>query len=173
MNGFYGNHTVNEVISDKKLVEYCGQNKFKQHIWMWECPKCKCIYGPSTVSHLKRSNKCISCNKGEDNSKWTGYKEITGSFLFQYKNDAKKKNREWSLTPKFLWELWEKQEGKCKYTNLDLVHGKNASIDRIDSNKGYTEDNVQWVHRNINRMKSDFTEEYFVKMCRLVRSGRF
>ena len=36
-----------------------------------------------------------------------------------------------------------------------------ASLDRIDSTKGYTEGNVQWVCLAVNQMKSDKTEEEF------------
>jgi len=25
--------------------------------------------------------------------------------------------------------------------------------------------NIQWVHKDVNKMKSDFAQEYFVKVC--------
>ena len=40
-----------------------------------------------------------------------------------------------------------------------------ASLDRIDSKKGYIEGNIQWVHKDINRMKWAFNEDYFIKLC--------
>jgi hypothetical protein len=43
-----------------------------------------------------------------------------------------------------------------------------ASIDRIDSNLGYTESNVVWVHKDVNIMKNNFTKEYFLMMCQKV-----
>ena len=43
-----------------------------------------------------------------------------------------------------------------------------ASLDRIDSNKGYVTDNIQWVHKDINYMKSDLDEQQFIHYCRLV-----
>lgn len=43
-----------------------------------------------------------------------------------------------------------------------------ASLDRIDSTKGYTLDNIQWVHKHINVMKMDLDQEYFIKLCKLV-----
>ena len=36
------------------------------------------------------------------------------------------------------------------------------------SKLGYTENNVQWVHKDINRIKSNFTEEYLFKMIKTV-----
>ena len=44
----------------------------------------------------------------------------------------------------------------------------NASLDRIDSSKGYIEGNVQWVHQNINMMKNKFDNQYFIEMCKLI-----
>jgi hypothetical protein len=50
--------------------------------------------------------------------------------------------------------------------NLETHHRKKAnpfkaSLDRIDSSRGYTEDNVQWVCWSVNQMKSDKTKEEF------------
>lgn len=73
-----------------------------------------------------------------------------------------------------LWNLFEKQERKCAMTGLGLTlrgYGKppgTASVDRIDSSKGYTKDNIQWVHKDVNKMKMDFTKEYFIEVCRLI-----
>lgn len=44
--------------------------------------------------------------------------------------------------------MWNKQKGKCALTGIPMTVTKsgrtntNISIDRIDSNKGYTKDNV-------------------------------
>lgn len=43
-----------------------------------------------------------------------------------------------------------------------------ASLDRINSSIGYTIDNVQWVHKKINMMKMDLSQEEFINYCRLV-----
>lgn len=38
------------------------------------------------------------------------------------------------------------------------LHGS-ASLDMIDSSRGYTEDNVQWVCLGINYMKLNYSDE--------------
>jgi hypothetical protein len=43
-----------------------------------------------------------------------------------------------------------------------------ASLDRIDSSKGYEEGNIQWVHKHINFMKRTYSQEYFIDMCKKV-----
>lgn len=74
--------------------------------------------------------------------------------------------------------LLEKQNYKCALTDLpinwaksrrDYMHGgSTASLDRIDSNDDYTIDNVQWVHKDVNRMKWTLSQEEFIEICRLV-----
>jgi hypothetical protein len=43
-----------------------------------------------------------------------------------------------------------------------------ASLDRIDSAKGYLNGNVQWIHKDLNRMKQEFSDEKFLDWCRRV-----
>lgn len=89
---------------------------------------------------------------------------------------ARLRNLEFSITLKDVWNLFIKQNRKCSLTGLEIVFAKNrkqmstttSSLDRIDSTKGYTLDNVQWVHKDINVMKLDLNEAYFINMCRLV-----
>ncbi len=56
----------------------------------------------------------------------------------------------------------------CALTDLPLnfhTKHKNASLDRIDNTKGYTIDNIQWVHKDINWMKGTFTQDQFIELC--------
>jgi len=78
------------------------------------------------------------------------------------------------ISPKDLLEIYINQGLKCALTGLPIdfkakkwFHGT-ASIDRIDSKKGYIAGNVQWVHTDINKMKLDFQQDYFIQMCRRV-----
>jgi hypothetical protein len=49
---------------------------------------------------------------------------------------------------------------------------RTASLDRIDSTKGYIEGNLQWVHRDINKLKKNLPDDRFVEICRAVASYR-
>lgn len=65
----------------------------------------------------------------------------------------------------------EKQNSKCAYTGEPLnVLGfsklkSNASVDRIDSSRDYTLNNVHWVLKSINLMKNAFSNEEFINLC--------
>ena len=78
------------------------------------------------------------------------------------------------LTIEDLYNLLIQQEFKCALTGipLNVIHlqhkDSNASVDRIDSNKGYTNDNIQWVTKDVNKMKNDLNQDHFIQMCNLI-----
>lgn len=85
------------------------------------------------------------------------------------------RNLEFSITPSYINDLFIKQEGKCALSGLDLYFGKKykdtsgtASLDRIDSTKGYIEGNLQWIHKDLNRLKLNFQNDKFIELCKLV-----
>jgi hypothetical protein len=90
---------------------------------------------------------------------------------------AKKKGLEFNLTIE--WIQSRLQEGICSVTGLPFEikeYSKNGnleklspyapSLDRINSDKGYTEDNVQVVLNNYNKFKSDSRTEDSIIIAR-------
>ena len=91
---------------------------------------------------------------------------------------AKNKNLDFTLTYEYLLGLWEEQGGHCALSDLPMsVHSCDVgqsnnntvvSLDRIDSNLGYTISNTQLVCVMMNTMKSNMTQQKFIEMCSLV-----
>lgn len=145
---------------------------------------CKCSCGRLTIiqgSCLKRlkTKSCGCLNKrnlkGKDNPSWRGYGDISGSAWKHIALAAKIKNREINIDIVYIWDLFLKQNRKCALTGIDLKidtgdknRDGNASLDRIDSSKGYIIGNVQWVHKDINYMKQEYSDNYFIEMCKKV-----
>lgn len=86
------------------------------------------------------------------------------------KTRAKKKNFDFNLTNEDITNLMDKQDMRCAVTGIEMsLHSDTrkkanpfkCSLDRIDSNFGYTLDNVRLVCWAVNQMKSDRTEEEF------------
>lgn len=75
---------------------------------------------------------------------------------------AKKYSRQFSISMEVVIEKLKK--GVCEQTKIPLVmvkdpyHPYSPSIDRIDNNKGYTDDNIQIVCTIYNFCKNQFTD---------------
>lgn len=117
---------------------------------------------------------CRSCQLiGPNNYGWCGHGEIPGDLFSKIQHNAKRKEVEYSLSKKYLWNLFLKQNRKCALSGLELqfrVHSgeQTASLDRIDSSEGYVKGNVQWVHKDVNKMKNVYKESYYKYVCKLV-----
>jgi ribonucleotide monophosphatase NagD (HAD superfamily) len=98
----------------------------------------------------------------------------------KYKSNALKRNLDFNLTIDDLWELFQDQKGKCSLTGVDIkllnssinnnYHLQTASLDRINNNLGYVLGNVRWVHKIVNSLKSDLSDEDLISLCHLISS---
>lgn len=69
--------------------------------------------------------------------------------------------KEYDLDAQFIKDLLVKQNMKDYYTGIVPTNSLDYSIDRIDSQKGYTKDNIVITTNNINTMKMDMPLEVF------------
>lgn len=136
----------------------------------WEC-RCECGNTKDILSKYLLKGKVNSCGclkKEKLRARlWKGYKEFDGQMIYNIKKGAFLRNLECSIDLKYLWELYEKQERKCALSGINLNFKKNHaySVDRIDSNIGYIDGNIQIVHKDINRMKLDYSQKEFLQIC--------
>ena len=82
---------------------------------------------------------------------------------------ANSKKIPYDLPKGFLERLFDKQNGKCAVSGLTMIIPRReiktekslfqASVDRIDNEKGYTPDNVQFVCLGINYMRNSVSLE--------------
>ena len=113
--------------------------------------------------------------KRSESPSWRGYGEIGNSYLTAIKHLAKRKNLTFDISLRQIWNLFLKQNRKCALSGLKLKFPSawhsgdgTASLDRIDSSKGYTKQNIQWLHKEINELKSDFPENEFINWCKII-----
>lgn len=112
----------------------------------------------------------------EKHHRWSGCGQLSGDIWSNTRKNARVRRILFKITIAYAWALYERQGQRCALTNLPLAFTKTnkrwtthtASLDRIDSAKGYVEGNVQWVHKDVNRMKRDFPQERFLEVCRSV-----
>lgn len=139
-------------------------------------------------NNLTRKRKCIGiCGKikslSEFNHKCTICKSCQGKGLLSQwisdiKNRSKKKGWDFDITTDFIRKLFSEQDGKCAVTKIPFTFNPikrnirnrrkdpfSPSIDRINSSKGYTKDNVRLVCIIVNLALNEFGDQDFSKMC--------
>jgi hypothetical protein len=139
--------------------------------------KCSCgiektVFG----THLIQGNTkgCGKCKEKQKPRNWSGCGSVSGSYFSHVKRGASgsrgRKPIHFDLTIEHLADLLDNvQMGKCALSGLPIsVKDHTASLDRIDSSKGYVEGNVQWLHKDINMMKRHYNQDYFIHLCKKV-----
>jgi len=143
---------------------------------------CECDCGEKLevdVSALKSgtTKRCKKCTRKLKKARIYTLERTADSYFNGLKKGASDRNLELAVDKDFIKKLYFKQNGLCSYTKVKLLSsyddgGKRciwtASLDRIDNTKGYVEGNVQWVHKDVNRMKWILKHEDFINICNLV-----
>ena len=89
-------------------------------------------------------------------------------------NKSGKPKGDFDLDLLYMKQLWEEQKGKCAITKVDLKlensYNKNyqASLDRIDSSKGYIKGNVRYISVSVNWLKNNLDDNHlreFIQIC--------
>jgi hypothetical protein len=121
----------------------------------------------------RKNNYDISNHSNNRNDKYT-------KFRYHYRNILSR-SKSVDVTIEDLKEKWELQKGICEFSGVQLTlssYGKiiknpiyTASLDRIDSAKGYIKGNIRWVSRSINYMKNDMTDEMVWELCYLIKEN--
>lgn len=127
------------------------------------------------LRHLRRLN----IDKRKTSTKI--YKNIPDIFIGSIKRSSNIRGIEFKLSKTFLYKLFLKQDQKCAISGVnikfaetydDYISGANTcSLDRIDSNKAYTKNNVQWVHKTVNIMKSSLIDTEFIQWCKIISTN--
>ena len=76
-----------------------------------------------------------------------------------YKEEAKKRKIQWNLTFKEFMKFWQKP---CYYCGEKI---ETIGLDRIDSRKGYSLENLVPCCRKCNSFKGRKKQEFFITQC--------
>lgn len=162
----FGKLTVVKEIPPKKR-SYRGR-------W-WLC-RCDCGRSKEVVSYSLTcgGTKTCGCSHfGESSSQWTGYKCISGKFWSLLVESSKRREIPLEIDKKYAYNILKNQNFRCTLSGIPIqIHQQSqentASLDRIDSSKGYIKGNIQWTHKRINKMKLDDSDDKFIEWCGLV-----
>jgi hypothetical protein len=143
--------------------------------------KCNCgnektVYASHLVAGNTKSCGCLSAELASSRS-FKGVGKVGRTYFSSIKRGAMgDKGRspiEFSITLEYISDLFDRQNYKCALSGLaiNVGRGGTASLDRIDSSKGYIEGNVQWLHKDVNMMKRAYSQEYFIHLCKSISNA--
>lgn len=174
----YENQVINNCTLIKKTT-IIGRN-------FWTC-KCICniefTRREDYITMRLNKNLSVSCNcmsntrkRGKDHHAYKGCGDLSSVFFNHIKSQATERQLCFELTIEQLWQKFLDQNKKCALSGVELSMSESrrinsdttASLDRIDSAKGYTIDNIQWVHKYINIFKNTCDNQEFIKWCHLI-----
>ena len=159
------------------VIEYNGVDNHSKSKWLCKC-NCGNIVSINAASLIR--NLSLSCGCYRHDVMHKGYKDISKSYWRRICGNASDRGLEFLITPEYVWTIYEQQNSKCIYTNLDICfypdnnkpYKCTASIDRIDSKEGYIIGNIQIVHKIVNVMKSSMSDCEFISMCNLIANNK-
>lgn len=121
----------------------------------------------------RKNNYDISKHSGNRSDLYTKFK-------YHFRS-VKKRFKDVEITIEDLEDVWEKQNGFCEFSGVKLTLSSyskieknpiySASLDRIDSSKGYIIGNIRWVSRSINYMKNNMSDEMVWELCKLIKEN--
>lgn len=94
-------------------------------------------------------------------------------------NNAKRRGLVVHIEKSDIQRMYDQQGGLCAVTGLPMqmsgsLHEKNSyavSVDRIDSGRGYSYDNIRLVCGRVNLMKMELSDEQMQFWCRAILKG--
>ena len=145
-----------------------------------ECPECKQLQSYLRKNYAQESLRlgkvCKSCsNKKVENCHRGWHRGVRVSWFNKFKVGAETRGLNWELSIDDVADLMEAQDFKCALTGWSIKFPESgspqkapASLDRVDSQLGYTKDNTQIVTRVVNMMKQSYSQKDFISVCTAV-----
>jgi hypothetical protein len=155
-----------------------GVVKIKNKKTLCEC-KCSCgvvrfVRKDSLLDgHTKR---CRACGHSKTTSAlYQGVGLLSGIYFTRLQIAAKTRKIEFNVSIEYLNNLFKIQDGLCALSKVPLILSQSfsdgtqtASVDRINNDLGYTEGNLRWVHKDVNRLRGPLSDEDLIKWCKLI-----
>ncbi len=126
--------------------------------YRWQCKRCHHSYQEGKPDIRAAYSRKSYLKRKQEQPEWFMYQQAKHRAKWDYNN------MEFSILPEDI-----KIPEKCPYLGIPLesLHPRYGySLDRIDSNKGYTKDNIQVTSRLANIMKSNATEQELISFAK-------
>ena len=146
--------------------------------WCKDCPSCgkeqDYLRKNYAEASLREGKECKSCSNKRTENCHRGYVgNIRISWFEKFKISAGLRGIFFDLKPEQVDDMLIEQDFCCAlsgfpigFSEIGQIH--TISIDRIDSSFGYTIDNIQLLHKDVNMMKQSYSQERFIEICKAV-----
>src|SRR3990167_2161042 len=139
-----------------RIREY-KTGKDKAIYWLCQCECGNLVELPTHRFSKDYRLQCEACGYGSKPFK----EELSWQFWNIILRTCKKRNIPITVTKDQAYNLFLSQERKCSLSGILIDFPKNtkdistynyaASLDRINSSKEYCLENIQWIHKDINK----------------------
>jgi hypothetical protein len=140
------------------------------YVTTYVCKQCK---REASLKLLDNPNRKRYKTKNSTYRQHTNFKKIYKAY-HSAKKRAKNKNREFDISIDDLINLWDSQQGRCVLSGEKFheEHGAySASLDRIDSKKGYTKGNIRFILFALNSALLDYGIETYLDIAEAVKKN--
>lgn len=160
------NKNIKVYLLDKPyLCEQCGETDVTNFYIgsKGSCKRCTC----DKLRVKYQNGELYNCS----NKEWVNEENIIHLRVQGAKHRSKDKKIEFELTDEIIQNKLKEQNDRCYYSNVEITYKIKdlhcLSLDRIDSNIGYTIENTVIVTWFINQAKSTISSEEFINELKL------
>lgn len=153
---------------------HIGPHYRSYFLFKCDCGNKKILLGSAVISGNTKSCGCLSIEVKKSRRISKNHSEVT-AIILSYKRHAKSRGFKFELSRKFMSDLILKNCHYCKSTPGNFMKTKNSiiglpfnGVDRIDSKKDYTENNVVTCCKMCNNAKSNHSTKVFMEWIKRV-----
>lgn len=157
----------------KSIFDFTKNNAASDGL-QYKCKDCDLVYQSKRRNQNKE--KMLEYSRNYQTKKRKQFDYRLQMLLNASRQRSKKKSRENNLTIQDIKDAFPK-DGLCPIFGTKLVFGDagfredSPSIDRIDSTKGYTKDNIQIISWKANRIKKNASIEELELILSYMKQG--
>jgi hypothetical protein len=177
----FGKLVVKSSFSETRTVGQKEQRRYYCH--------CQCDCGKEKTIRLdalqkERTSSCGCIRRGNKIDEFSPFRKRLSYCIRKTKINGNKRLLACNLTLDDLKNQWEKQNGICPYTGIQMTLEESsslrnrkdmvptqASLDRIDSDIGYIKGNVEFVCVAINYAKNGFSKIQVMEFIKNIKQS--
>jgi hypothetical protein len=159
---------------ENKLFSEFSKNKASSDGLQYKCRPCDVTY--QAKRRIENPQKQLDYQRTYQKNKRKDYNYRLQMLINASKQRAKNKNREHNITVEDIKEIYP-LDGCCPIFGMKLEFNSagfrenSPSIDRIDSTKGYTPNNIQIISWKANRIKGYATLQELEMLLAYLKQG--